>query len=83
MVLLAGAGLLVRSLWSVEGVNLGFRPERVLLVWLAPLASIPSARRADYYQRVLKQVQSLPGLESAGVASEVFIGSGSPVPLTA
>jgi predicted permease len=83
MVLLAGAGLLVRSLWSVEAVDLGFRPERVLLVWLAPPASLPGARRADYYQRVLKQVQSLPGLESAGVASEVFIGSGSPVPFTA
>ena len=39
--------------------------------------SSASARRVDFYNRVLEQIQSLPGVESAAIASELFIG-GSP-----
>ena len=77
IMLLAGAGLLVRSLWSAQNVDLGFRPERVLSVSLAPPASTATAQRADFHNRVLEQVRSLPGVESAGITSELFIGGGS------
>jgi predicted permease len=77
IMLLAGAGLLVRSFWSVQNVDLGFRPERVLSVQLATPASMPIARRTDVYNRVLDQVQALPGVESAAITSELFTG-GSP-----
>jgi putative ABC transport system permease protein len=74
IILLAGAGLLVRSLWSVENVDPGFRPERVLSVALATPAFMATAQRADFYNRVLEQTGSLPGVESAGITSELFIG---------
>jgi len=74
IILLVGAGLLVRSLWSAQNVDLGFRPERVLSVSLAPPASTATAQRAGFYNHVLEQVASLPGVESAGVTSELFIG---------
>ena len=74
IVLLVGAGLLIRSLWSVENVDPGFRPERVLSVALAPPAFMATAQRADFYNRVLEQIESLPGVESAGITSELFIG---------
>ena len=74
IILLVGAGLLVRSLSSVENVDPGFRTERALSVALAPPAFIAPAQRANFYNRVLEQIGSLPGVESAGVASEFFIG---------
>jgi len=74
IILLVGAGLLIRSLWSVENVDPGFRPERVLSVALAPPAFLATAQRVGFYNRVLEQIGSLPGVESAGITSELFIG---------
>src|SRR5882724_5537995 len=74
IVLLVGAGLLIRSLWSIENVDPGFRPERVLLVALSSPALMPTPQRADFYNRVFEQTGSLPGVESAGITSEFFIG---------
>lgn len=76
VILLVGAGLLVRSLLSVQNVELGFRPERVLVVALAPPASATPGQRTGFYKRVLEQVGSAPGVESAGITSELFL-SGS------
>ncbi|MBI1895961.1 MAG: ABC transporter permease [Acidobacteria bacterium] len=76
MILLVGAGLLVRSLWSAQNVDLGFRPERVLSLGLSTTASMPIPQRTDFYNRVLEQVASLPGVESAGITSELFIRGG-------
>src|SRR5207253_7261030 len=67
---------LVRSLLSLQKVNLGFRPERVLSVSLAPPASTAPAQRTGFYKRVLDQVESVPSVESAGITSELFL-SGS------
>jgi predicted permease len=58
---------------SVQNVDLGFRPQRVLAVSLAPPASTESARRAAFYQRVLEQTEAVPGVESAGITSELFL----------
>jgi putative ABC transport system permease protein len=83
IILLAGAGLLLRSLLSVQNVHLGFRPERVLSVSLAPPASTQPAQRAGFYRRVLEQVKSLPGVERAGVTSELFLSSNATLVVTA
>lgn len=72
--LLVGAGLLVRSLWSIENIDPGFRPERVLSAQLSIPAFTATAQRADFYNRVLEQVESLPGVESAGIIGDLFIG---------
>ena len=77
IVLLIGAGLLVRSLWSVQNVDLGFRPERVLSVHFATPPFITPGQRANFYNRVLEQIESLPGVENAGITSELFI-AGNP-----
>lgn len=77
IILLVGAGLLMRSLWSVEDVDPGFRPERVLSVQLSTPALMSAAQRADTYGRVLEQVESLPGVENAGMIGDLLIG-GSP-----
>lgn len=65
VVLLAGAGLLVRSLVALQHVALGFRPENVLVV----RATVPGATPKDanqYFKDVLDRVSSLPGVLAAG-----------------
>src|SRR5213594_4313440 len=56
-------GLLIRSLRSVENVDPGFRPERVLSMQLSSPAFRATAQRANFYNRVLEQIESLPGVE--------------------
>ena len=75
IVLLVGAGLLVRSWWQVEGVDPGFRPERVLAMQVGAPALMAPAQRADFYRRALERIEALPGVERAGFISDAFIGS--------
>jgi putative ABC transport system permease protein len=77
MILLAGGGLLIRSLWLLENVELGFRPEGVLSVQLSAPPLIPVMQRAAFYKRILEEVESIPGAESVGIIENLFI-SGSP-----
>jgi putative ABC transport system permease protein len=77
IVLLVGAGLLIRSWWSIERVDPGFRPERVLSMQLSTTAFAAGAGRTSFYNRVLEQIESLPGVESAGIIGDLFVG-GSP-----
>jgi predicted permease len=73
IVLLVGAGLLVRSWWHVNHIDWGFRPERVLAMEISPppAISVPAQRTAVYH-RVLEQIQAVPGVESAGIIDDLF-----------
>jgi predicted permease len=73
-VLLVGAGLLARSLLNVQNVDPGFKTERVLSLQLASPVLPNAAQRIDYFNRVLEQARSVGRVESAAIASEIFIG---------
>lgn len=75
IVLLAGAGLLVRSWSYVNGIDPGFRPEGVVVMELsAPMTfSIPA--KQHLYHRVLETIRAVPGVRNAGVIGELFIGN--------
>ena len=73
IVLLVGAGLLVRSWRNVNNIDPGFTTERVLMMRVsAPTTFNVPAQRNDLFQRVLEQVQAIPGVESAGIAGDLF-----------
>ncbi|MGH9668375.1 MAG: FtsX-like permease family protein, partial [Bryobacteraceae bacterium] len=74
IILLAGAGLLMRSLWLIENVDPGFRPGGVLSMQLSSPAFGSTAELAGFYKRVLERIESLPGVESAGIIGEFFTG---------
>jgi predicted permease len=76
IVLLVGAGLLVRSWQYVTRIDPGFIPERVLVVNITapPTFSVP-AQRTDLYRRVLEQIQAVPGVENAGIIDDLFTGN--------
>ena len=73
VLLLVGAGLLLRSLWRVEGVAAGFETKHLLAVRIAlPESRYPdSARATAFYEKVLERLRSLPGVSAAGAASQL------------
>ena len=64
--MLIGAGLFVRTLGNFERKNLGFDQNNLLTFGLAPTqAGYSGERLVNFYQQLLKRVQSLPGVQSA------------------
>ena len=59
MILLTGAGLMLRSLWNLQRINLGFNPDRVLTMRLAlPAAQYDTpAKVIEFYDRLLQDVR--------------------------
>ena len=67
LMLLVGAGLLIRSAILLERVEPGFNPDRVFSAWIAlPEASYDSVESViRAYDRIVAEVSSEPGVESA------------------
>jgi predicted permease len=83
LVLMIGAGLLIRSFWRVLDVNPGFNPQNVLVarIWL-PVPNNPDMdpyrppeKRVQFVKEVLRRVSALPRVQHAAV------GDGTGVPL--
>ena len=83
LVLMIGAGLLLRSFWRLMEVDPGFNPSNVLMarIWL-PVPNNPEmdpyrppAKRSGFMQEVLRRVSVLPGVEYAAISG------GNAVPL--
>src|SRR6184192_2811644 len=71
IVLLVGAGLLVRSLRRLIAVDPGFDPVNLsaVTITLPPPAYPDSLRRVAFYERLLERVRTMPGVQSAGIIS--------------
>ncbi len=70
LVLLVGAGLMIKSFLRLMSVPKGFNPDGVLTLTLSPsFANYPeeSPRRRFYFQEALTRVQALPGVQSAAL----------------
>jgi predicted permease len=76
IVLLAGAGLLLRSFWRVLDVHPGFNPSHLTTVqiWI-PISNNPAndpysveEKRADFLLEVFRRVSAIPGLEQASIS---------------
>ncbi len=74
LVLLVGAGLLLRSFWKLQQINPGFAPERVLTASLfLPIARYSQRLPvvAAFNQQLLDRLAALPGVESVGQTSDL------------
>jgi putative ABC transport system permease protein len=77
VLLLSGAGLLVRSFLHIQAVDPGFNPERILIANIAPDLNSKRDQWRAFYQQLSERIEALPGVESAGLAEEIFI-TGNP-----
>lgn len=69
LMLLVGATLMIRTLFSLQDANLGFRPDRILTLRI-PFSDQrypDAARRVAFLQDLLGRVESVPGVSAAGV----------------
>jgi putative ABC transport system permease protein len=79
LVLLIGAGLMIKSFVRFLAVDPGFRTENVLTVSL----SLPTSRYADgqqqalFFQRLLERIRELPGIQAAGAVTDIPLFGGS------
>jgi putative ABC transport system permease protein len=75
IMLLAGAGLLLRSLGALSGTDAGFRTEGVLSLRVnASRTAFPQPPQLrQFYDQLLQRVRALPGVTHAAVASELFL----------
>jgi putative ABC transport system permease protein len=71
LVLLIGAGLMVKSFLRLQQENPGFNPDRVLAVNLSlPRSTYPEDRQqAAFFQEALDHLRSLPGVTSAAATT--------------
>jgi predicted permease len=84
LILLIGAGLLLRSFWQLLQVKPGFNPSSVVTaqIWMAvpndPNADPyrPPEKRSAFYRELLRRVSGMPGVQQAA------IGSGGSLPMT-
>jgi predicted permease len=65
VVLLVGAGLLLRTLSNLGRVDLGFRPAETMTAGLF-LGVRPPETRSEVLERILDRVQAVPGVKAAG-----------------
>jgi predicted permease len=78
LLLLVGAGLLLRSFAALLAVEPGFAAESVATLTVAPpLGRYGSqAELAAFHERLLAAVEATPGVEAAGAVSSLPLGSG-------
>jgi predicted permease len=86
LILLIGAGLMIRSLWMLRSVDPGLDPNNVLTMTIG--IPVPSTRfpaplqQSNFFNDVLQRVRTLPGAESAGVIDTLpLTGGGSTQPI--
>ncbi|MGH9482611.1 MAG: ADOP family duplicated permease, partial [Terriglobales bacterium] len=66
LLLLAGAGLFLRSFVNLTSVNLGFDPAKILLVNLGPpIQRTPAAQLLAEHARILEALRAVPGVDAA------------------
>ena len=78
LVLLAGAGLLLRSFSKLYGVDPGFRSDRILTMDIGlPSAKYPEGTEKPlvFYRELLARVNALPGVEYAGAVNVLPLGT--------
>ncbi len=76
VLLLSGAGLLLRSFLHVQAVDPGFDSTNVLMLGLSPMSNRTPEQIRLFYQQVGERIAALPGVESAGLIND-FLTSGS------
>jgi putative ABC transport system permease protein len=84
IVLVAGAGLLLRSFYALQRVETGLQVDRILTArFFMPRSTYPVERCVALYQQIIDRVSTLPGIETAAAVSAFpFTGASANVVFT-
>jgi predicted permease len=68
LMLLIGAGLMIRTFAALESVDAGFNPHNVISMEVSVAGSkeADAGRREIFYRQLIERVRSLPGIQAAG-----------------
>ncbi|HEY3040204.1 MAG TPA: ABC transporter permease [Pyrinomonadaceae bacterium] len=79
VVLLVGAGLMMKSLLRLLQANIGFNPENLLTMTVVlPAAKYDDAnRQINFYEQLKERVQSLPGVSGVGAIDNLPLQGGN------
>ncbi|HYE87677.1 MAG TPA: ABC transporter permease [Vicinamibacterales bacterium] len=67
IVLLIGAGLMIRSLWQLQDVNPGFSAERALTMEVSlPVATYPEGAQMPFFEQLESRVRAIAGVAEVG-----------------
>jgi predicted permease len=79
LVLLVGAGLMIKSLWLLNRVDTGVDPSRTLTLGVAipPKKYRTGDQKTRFFDEVLRRVRALPGVEGSGLADFLPFSSDS------
>src|SRR4029077_4433730 len=74
LLLLIGAGLFVRTLHNLKTVDLGFSPQKVIVISIDPtLIGYKGGRIAALYKDLLQKLETTPGVRSATLSSNGLV----------
>jgi predicted permease len=74
VLLLAGAGLLIRSFIRVQSIDRGFDSQKVLLLQVdLPRSYNDQAKRSAFFTEAMQRLRALPGVAAVGAVSDFFI----------
>ena len=77
LILLVGAGLLIKSFLRLQEVKPGFNPQNVLTASISlPGAKYKeNAQRGQFYRTLIERLKALPGVQSAGAGLNLPLGA--------
>jgi putative ABC transport system permease protein len=77
LVLLVGAGLLVRTLVRLQNVPLGFDPRNVLTMIVAKSPGGEPEKTGEFYRQLTERIRALPGVVNASVTWQLPLSGAS------
>jgi predicted permease len=76
LVLLAGAGLMIRSFARILSVDVGFDPDRIVTMEVIPVNPDAAVMKA-YYPSLVASLRTLPGIDAVGAVDNLPLGGSS------
>jgi putative ABC transport system permease protein len=76
VMMLAGAGIMLRSLWKLQSTELGFDPSNTLTAQVSLPSQYDGARAVAFYRDAIARLAALPGVTSAAAIRDLPISSG-------